>query len=167
MGKGIVAVCAFTALICLSGCGGGGGSKNNTNTSANRGQARVTIYWPEPSKRLVPLAANSIKVSLSKSGQGQPIATQIARRPATGSGETTLTFTLLEPGEVRLSAAAYPGADGTGIPQASGETTATISPGIVTNTDLTLATTIKRLTLSPASVTVRVKQSAKLDRYRV
>lgn len=138
---------ALCLPVLLAGCGGGGSAKPET------GGLALTIRWPEPS-RLIPAASNSIRATLT---QGEtPVGTRLLQRPAQPPWTTTVTFEELAPGELALSAAAFPSADGTGVAQASGAAPATIVAGQTTIVTVTMNSTIARLEITPPNPSVTV-----------
>jgi hypothetical protein len=139
------------ALFFIPACGGGGGQSTVT------GRAQLTILWPDRS-RLIPLAANSIRVEMLQNGA--VVAAQLLARPAGGS--TTATFDALPTGALSARATAYPEAGGGGIAQANGTVPLVIQVGQTTSFTLTMGSTIDRLELSPPNPTIGVGQSVQL-----
>jgi sugar lactone lactonase YvrE len=143
---------ALIAAALLAGCGGGG-------TPETTGRATVTVTWPERS-RLIPVASNSIKVTFAKGTAA--VASQVLPRPATGN-ETTAEFPSLPPGVLTVTAAAYPTTDGTGVAQAQASLLATIEPGKVTPVDITMASTIDHLDVTPSPTAVQTGNTVQLN----
>lgn len=140
--------------VSLSGCGGGTSSVSATRT----GKATVSIAWPEVS-RVIPAAANSIKVTFSLNNT--PVASQVAVRPS-GSSISTLTFDAVPVGNLVVSAMAFPNADGTGTAQASAFTNTTITEGQITPVGLTMASTVNSLAINPSDSGVVLGSTANL-----
>ncbi len=138
------------ALPILCSCGGG--------QRATTGRAIVSVRWPERS-RLIPLAASSVRVVLRQGGQEIGAAT--LERPL-GGGTVQARFDALPTGEIQVAASAHPQAGGLGVAQASATTTGTIVAEQTTALGLTMASTIVRGNVSPASVTVTVGRSTTL-----
>jgi sugar lactone lactonase YvrE len=148
---GLVAV--FIAIV-VAGCGGGGGG-----TPEGAGRATIKITWPDRS-RLIPVASNSIKVTFTKSGV--EVASKVLPRPATGN-ETTADFDALPPGVLTITAAAYPTTDGTGVAQAQASMLVTIEAGQVTPVDITMASTIDHLDVTPSPASVQTGSNVQLN----
>ena len=144
----------YLVLLCLvlilAGCGGSGSSGGQT-----AGALSLSVKWPART-RLIPVDSNSIVATLTDS-TGKTIGTQTLVRPA-----TTVSFTNLTPGQVTLSASAYPTTDGSGVAQATGSAPATITAGKNSQVTVTMADTIVKVTITPASPTVNVGASTTL-----
>src|SRR5262245_38595680 len=106
-------------VLGLTGCGGG--SENPDNT----GRATFTVVWPDNS-RLIPAAANSIKVEI-KTGS-TVFTSKTLPRPA-GGGPASAAFDALPLGSLTAVATAFPNADGTGVAQAKASIPLTIIAG--------------------------------------
>lgn len=132
------------ALLCglLAGCGG-----SNKSSDTSEGRASFTIKWPDRSRssRVIPLTAQSIKVSILQ--DGNVYTSQTAARPTTGN-TTTVNFTNLPLGDLTASASAYPNADGTGTAQAAGSVPLTIQAGQTSSVTLDMNSTIVSVSLS-------------------
>ena len=128
----------------ISGCGGGGSS---VQPAAITGRFAVTIKWPSRS-RLIPAAANSIKLTLS--GDKGVLGTALLARPATGT-ESSTTFNGLSAGAVTLAASAFPNADGTGVAQAAGQAAGTVLNGKTTTITVSMDSTIASIQVTPDS----------------
>lgn len=136
--------------LLLVGCGGGGSSHSGgVATPEAKGVATVSIAWPARTGRFVPVASNSIVVSLSLNGvaKGQ----QVVPRPTNG-GTTTATFTDLAYGTYTASLAAYPTDDGLGTPQAGGAASLTVAEDAPGTASVSLATTVASLSVLPVSL---------------
>ena len=117
------------------------------------GRATFTVNWPARSaSRLIPAAANSIVVKVTKA-DGTPLSEQRMARPAEG-GTTTANFADLPVGEVIAQVSAYPNADGTGVAQASATASVTIEGGKTATLSLTLDSTIDHLEVSAPAGTL-------------
>lgn len=137
-----VLLSAIASVVLLAGCGGGGGGGGS-----DTGSAQLVVTWPSRS-RLIPVAANAIKATFM---QGQTeVASQILQRP-TNATQTTTTFNNLKVGTLSLVATAYPNADGSGTPQATGTTPVTITSGQTTSVQLTMSSTVSQIALSPST----------------
>ncbi|MBB6050382.1 Ig-like domain-containing protein [Armatimonas rosea] len=144
-----VTVAAFLMLSCgvaslsLSGCGG--------SSVAPATGLEMRIQWPEIS-RLVPAATQSVRVVVKDAGGFQTF--RVANRPASGSF-STLVFFGLQPGDLSVDASAFPAADAQGVALAASSTKVTVSSGNQTNLQLSLASTVDRIEVSPASLSIR------------
>jgi len=146
----------FTAIGC-------GGSSNNVAAGTN---ARITIVWPERS-RLIPLAANSVRITLSNADNNY---TQlVSRDTASNSNTSKIQFNNVVVGDYTVTATAFPGSDGSGIAQATGSTNISILQGQTTDFTVTMDSTVTQLDVSgsttltvnvPSSLTVSPKNSA-------
>lgn len=135
----------------LAGCGGGG-------SQSLTGRATFTVIWPPPS-RLIPLAANSITVTIFRNGN--QVASQVLARPP-GGGSASATFNPLPVASLTATATAFPNTDGSGVAQATATVPLTVSAGQSTAFTVTMASTIDHLELSPASPSVPVTQTLAL-----
>jgi streptogramin lyase len=135
----VAALLTMTAL--LAGCGSGGG----TDSSRSVGALTFDILWPEQT-RLIPEAAQSIKVDVRAQGSQTVVATQAISRPPIGTNTTTVTFPAVPVGPVTITATAYPQPNAQGTPLATGSVNVTIIAGqTVTAPDLTMASTINTI----------------------
>lgn len=145
-----VTVAAFLMISCgvaslsLSGCGG-------ASSVAPATGLQMRIQWPEVS-RLVPDATQSVRVTVRDAGGFQTF--RVANKPSTG-GFSTLVFFGLQPGDLRVEASAFPAADAQGVALATTSVTVTVSSGNQTNLQVALASTVDRVEVSPASVSIR------------
>jgi outer membrane protein assembly factor BamB len=150
--KYIPAILALSAAVLLAGCGGGG-------SESGTGRATFVVNWPEPN-RLIPAAANSIKVEIRKGSSS--FTTKVVPRPAQG-GQTSTTFEALPIGSLTAIATAYPSADGTGTPQATGSAPMTINADQNTQITITMNTTIARIDVTSAgNQTIAVGETVQL-----
>ncbi|MGC4046255.1 MAG: Ig-like domain-containing protein [Armatimonas sp.] len=157
--KTSVLICGLLLLsggvsLSLSGCGGASSGVATSHT----GRATVSITWPERT-RLIPVAANSIKVTFYSNNT--VVATQTATRPA-GATTSTLAFDEIPAGSLAVEAVAYPNPDGTGNAQARASTTVTIIEGQITPVNLTMASTISSLAITPSDPIVAIGNTINL-----
>jgi|GEM_PF-2601240 len=135
-------------ILLLSGCGGAGSMQNiqtTLSTSSRAGRVSITVQWP-PRGRLIPVASNSITVVLMQGGAS--ISSQLLARPALG-GTSSVSFTNLAPGGYSMSAIAFPNADGSGVAQARGASSVTVTAGQTTPVTVNMLSTISTLSLTP------------------
>ena len=142
---------AVFLCMMMYGCGGG--------ESAESGRAVFAVVWPERT-RLIPAAANSIKVEISRGGT--VAASQVIPRPA-GGGTASIAFENLPVGEMLVSAAAYPGGDGGGVAQAKGSGPLTILAGQTAQFTVTLESTITSLQIATPAGPIRPGDVVQLD----
>lgn len=135
--------CVLGLAISLAGCGGGSGSGSVGATSVT-GRAAFKVAWAQPKNksRLVPLAAQSIKVTIF--GGDKALQSQTVTRP--DSGSSTVKFDGLPVGGLHAVAKSYAAADGTGTALSTGNMDVTISNGQTTDAALTLNSTIDHIT---------------------
>lgn len=130
------------------GCGNSYPGPNTLATSA-----RVVIEWPQAPGRVMPAAAQSVRIALSD-GNGYS-ASQLSSRPASGT-TTSVTFTNLPVGTLDVTATAYPQPDGTGAPQAAGTSRVTTLAGQQISVTLTMASTIDHLEITSTGLSLSV-----------
>jgi hypothetical protein len=164
----VIALLLFTvsSASVLSGCGSaaysGAGTIGVPNPIGQTGRALLTMRWPDrDTSRLIPIAANSIRVRVTASGN-RLIGDVLLSRPANG-GTATATFDRLPIETVAFAAVAFPNADGTGAAQALAGTTVPIRAGQVAEVRLTLTSTIDHLEITPATPTVTVGETIPLN----
>jgi uncharacterized protein YjdB len=143
-------------LTAVSGCGGGQSGASLTQT-ASTGRAVVAVNWPSRS-RLIPAASNSIRIEVLRGAN--IIASQLIARPDTG--ESVVTFEHLPVVPLTVRAHAFPGADGSGVAQAAGSAPVTVIAGQTVNFDITMATTVDQIAVTPNDVLLRPGVSATL-----
>ncbi len=141
-GPGLFAA-GMAALLLFPGCGGSGGGGSAPATA----QMVFRVVFPE-STRLIPLASNSVVISVLVGG-GE-IARALVPRPAQG-GAATATLNGVPVGNVTINAAAFPNADGTGVAQAAASLPFLVRAGVVNSVDLTMVSTIDHLEVAPAN----------------
>jgi 6-phosphogluconolactonase (cycloisomerase 2 family) len=146
-----LALPALTAVAGLAtGCGGGGNS-GGTNASSSRGRGRftLTLRWPDHNSRLIPFATQAIKATLTRTDTGEVLGTRLILGDDGRPQPSTQTFENLAPGQVTLTASAYPETDGTGVPMATGAVNGVIVANQTTTVHLTMGTTITRIDIEP------------------
>ncbi len=136
---------ALIGLAMLIGCSGG--EKASVTSSA-----RLTIHWPERT-RLIPAACASIRVTL-RNDRGFETS-QTVDRPENGM-VSIVHFEPIPVGGFTVLAVAYPGTGGAGTPQAHGTADVTVEPDTPAAIAVTMATTITRLAITPATASLRV-----------
>jgi hypothetical protein len=133
----LFAVVALVSAL-LTGCGGGGGV-----TTPLTGRAVFNIVWPQAGSRavsrLIPLAANSIKIELKDSG-GSLLDSSVLNR-ATSSH----TFNDLPVGNVSATASTFASSDGTGNALSTNTVAITIVANQTVTQTINMATTITAL----------------------
>lgn len=149
------------AWLGLAGCGGSGdggvappvgaGGVVGTTIEQRTGDVNVVVVWPQPVQddspsRMIPYAANSIKITIRDGITNQPLA--IAGNPIVVAKETPQTAGGVRGvpiGQQTILAEAYDGADGTGTVLARGVASLTVQPG-TNQASFALASTITDFT---------------------
>ncbi len=101
------------------------------------------MAWP--SGRVIPTAALSVRVQVL---QGATVVNDVVLDKASPS----TTFTEVPVGAVTVKATAYPASNGTGTAMATAQVAKTIAANATESVDLTMASTINRLTMTPNPV---------------
>jgi hypothetical protein len=155
---------AGVAALLLAGCGGGGNNGLPGAPATGRGVVRFTIQWPEPqASRLIPVAAQSIKIVGKASSGGRTVVEKVVPRPPAGQNTTTVNLPNLPAGATIFTATAYPTADATGTPQATGSVTVTVVAGQTVNAPtLTMGTTIVKVQIDVPNVALTPGQSTQV-----
>lgn len=144
----------------LNGCGSAGGTMSSPTASV--GRARLTIRWPSRTDtRLIPFAANSIHVRLTNADGSRLFGDSLLVRPADG-GPAAVSFERLPIGPLTVTATAYPGNDGSGVGQATAQTTTDIVANQIAEFRLTLASTIDHLEVSPTTASVTTGETVQI-----
>jgi hypothetical protein len=152
----IVLFAVITALLSSQGCGGGEAKSSPTpGPSAGRGKLLVRVAWPDRS-RLIPLAANSIRIKVTR--DNQTLKEAVLPRP-----ENSRTFEDIPPGAVTIVAEALPNADGSGVVQARASVSDQIRVEQTTTVTLNPDSTITALEVSPATPSLLPGESLNLS----
>ena len=126
------------AALSLAGCGGAGLSPT--------GRLAVRVAWPEKTaSRVIPAAAQSVLVQVL---QG---ATVVNSTILTAATPRTI-FPDVPTGTLTITAVAYPTTNATGTAMAAGQTTQAVTTGSTPTVDLTMASTIDHLAISPSPI---------------
>jgi hypothetical protein len=140
----------------IVGCGGSG-SGGPAVILPNTGSVSFQIAWgTRKPTRVVPLAAQSIVITIKDSG-GLVVETGVVVRPA-----ASWTSGLISPGTYTFQAAAFPTTTGTGNAEATGSGSTTIVENQNTSASLTLGSTVANLTVSAPSSSVSVGTTTQL-----
>jgi len=137
---------------CTGALDGGGGSTPQT------GSLCIRAHWPEAGTELVPAASQSIGVVVNRQSSGAEVATRILTR----SAPTTTVQGLEAALAYAVTATAYPNADATGTPQATGSTSVTVIANQVNNVSLALASTVTEVEVSPSCQVLGLCDSVQL-----
>jgi hypothetical protein len=148
VGRCFGVACAVLVAAWLAGCG-------SSPVARGTGSLRVTIAWPTPSARLIPLNTASVVVTLTGPAPATTQVSQIANAP-TGGGTTTLTFDQLLPGSYTVTVSSYSATNGGGTLLATGLNTETVAIGQTVTFPVTLASLV-------ASVVVNLSNNAETD----
>jgi len=147
--KRLLLVICLLGVSVIWGCGGAGSPPSTA--PGGQGQLSFTVKWPLLRTQLIPADSSSI-VAVLTDANSNVLASQVLTRPAGNS--TTVSFPGLQPGQVTLTATAYPTTTGTGVPQATGSAGATIVAGQTAQVTVTMADTIVRVVITPANPSV-------------
>lgn len=134
--------------IAMAGCGGNNPVTSLTGSGSRSTEASIKFVWPKRS-RLIPVAANSIKLTLASAGHTY---TKLITRPEAVSSDTTLvTFDNIFPGDYTVTSQAFPNADGSGTVQATGSTSFTVLQNQQAPFTVTMLSTVTRMTVTGPS----------------
>ncbi len=149
--RNIRALLYLALLSCVpfvAGCGGGG---NASVADTTRGTIEFSIKWPSDGasrSRIIPIASQSLSITLTNAG-GQQVGTRLIPRPPAGTNTTSVRFDSLVPGVLNVSISAFPTANGTGTVQAIGAATIAIIGGSTVQINIDPLSTVDRLELTP------------------
>jgi Tol biopolymer transport system component len=137
--------------VALVGCGAKRPATSLSVDTIRQASISLKIRWPEQksqSSRLIPTAANSIKIEL-RDAQNMLIGgtPKVIERPTTGD-TSNVVFNALPIGRISVTATAFPNTDGTGVAQANGIIPITIAGGQVTAATLAMDSTITQLRIN-------------------
>ena len=178
--RGVSRLAAWATISVLgvslltAGCGSGGGTAptpfaggGGAAASRAKGEVSFTVTWPDRSGRLIPIASESIVLTLTRNPapglpNPQPIVKTLVRPAAGQPLTTTTTFSGLELGDYIAVVGAYPNPDGTGNAQAAGPgagrtgtaaVPVTVKAGVNPGLTITLNSTIANLAVLPPTGT--------------
>jgi Tol biopolymer transport system component len=154
MCRPFLSIFSFFSLFCLAlfiGCGGGGTNPPVDNPTPNptstptgilqNANIALSITWPDPTRFVVPVATQSVRVEL-RNAQGGVIGTpRIVTRPATGL-ISNLTFTDVPATNITVSVVAFPNADATGTALSTGNLVVTTQSNQTVNAPVVINSTI-------------------------
>ena len=149
----------FILIFLLIGCGGGGNAPGKA-----AGRMTLTLTWPAPvtaPSRLIPAAAQSVKITIRETAT--TLAERLLVRPANPPFVTTVTINGIPITTVAATAQAFPNADGSGVALATGAAAVTVLPDDPTPLHLTLASTIDRVDITPATPKVTAGKTLTLS----
>lgn len=139
--------------LILVGCGGGGG---HSSKAKPRGKVKINVTWPTSAARVIPTNAQSILVQVKSSGT--VVSSGLIVRPS-----NTVTLSEVPSGNVDVTATALPNADGTGNGLATATVPATVTDGNTTTVDLTMASTIDHIGVTPNPFLVGAGQTGQVN----
>ena len=159
MSKSTTARMAICAILCLgalvlAGCGGA-----HSPSHSQFGEVRVTVDWPAEDVRLIPAGAQSVKAEVYE--VAAKVGEAVMARPS-GQTSTSCTIGDVPPGSATVSVTACPNADGSGTPMASGGTTVTVVAAQTAQVEITMASTIVSVEVTPAGPSTAVGQTVQL-----
>lgn len=159
----LITLLATSSLFIAVGCSGGKDGGSGAVSANTAGRATLSVRWPgRGDSRLIPFAADSIRIRLTSVSGSALLGEALLVRPASG-GLVETHFDRLAPGSVTVEASAHPGGDGSGVAQAQARTSVTIIAGQVAPVRLTLTSTIQSVEVTPATVTLAAGQTAPLS----
>ncbi len=130
--------------LLLVGCGG----SNGGSSAKAHAKATLKVIWPSRDGRLIPLAANSVTVSLSD--HGTVVAQATVARPTIGNSSEN-DFSDLSVGTFDVSVKAFPTTDGSGTAQAAGAGTMVTNADTPAVVNVSLVSTASTISIAPAT----------------
>lgn len=155
-----VAVSIAIAAFPFAGCGQDRSTASAPAPLASGGTGGLSLHieFPEARPALVPVACQSVKTCVTNKDTGEDLATAILT-----PDDPHTTFGSLATGMIcKVTATARPSADGTGTVQAEGSVDVTIPDGVYALVDLTMASTIEAVEITPASLSVHMYRTEPL-----
>jgi Tol biopolymer transport system component len=139
---------SLLGLVLFLGCGGGSvdtpPTPSPTATPTNIPQdanVALSITWPDPTRFVVPVATQSVRVEL-RDTKGVVIGTpRIVTRPTTGL-VSNITFSDVPAANITVSVAAFPNADATGIVLSTGSLVVAAQSNQTVNAPIVVNSTI-------------------------
>ena len=135
---------ALSLILVLSGCGGSAVKTSET------GRVRILVEWPPlpPTSRYIPTYAKSLVFELYREGEPSSRVALVANRPDSPSASQTIEINqVLATGTYVLAGVARVEKEGQGSTVASASTTFSVAPFKTAEVDITLATTLRTLTI--------------------
>ena len=153
----------------LSGCHGG-----DEDALVATGRMSIQLTWPEPStegvdSQLIPARSESVLIEVLEGSD--VVAQELLVRPTEPPWTTETGFDPVPAGTLTVQASAFPGADGSGVAQASAEMLVTVVPGGTgypaagtpgDPVNLALASTITQVTITPSPAEVEAESQLQL-----
>lgn len=132
----MVGSASLISLLVLAGCGG------SSSHVAAKGRIKFTVTWPTSTGRVIPVNAQSLVVQVKR---GSTVITSgLIARPA-----ATISFNEVPTGSLNVVATAFASTDGSGTALASATVPTTITSGNTSNVDVTMASTVDHLSVTP------------------
>ncbi len=154
----LIILLALNAIL-LAGCG----DRRPATPQQRMTTGKITLKWP-PRGRLIPVAANSVKVEIREMvGESYTdfLAVRVLNRPTEG-GLSTATFDRLPVGSLLVTATAYPDTDAGGVAQATANILDTAIYGSTFVAVLTMASTITQVEVTPGTKKIAVGDTVQL-----
>jgi len=145
--------------LLLVGCGSGNNAVSSASTAKLTARAVLTIKWPVLS-RLIPVASTSIKITIANDRGFS--TSQIVNRPTNVPPTSIVTFNEIAPGNLFVTATAYPLINATGTAQATGTATEVIMDGQTALLTLTMHSTITQVIVTPNIPIIAVTETVQL-----
>ncbi len=158
------------AVWLLSGCHGG-----DDDALVATGRMSIQLAWPEPSteggvnSQLIPARSESVLIEVLEGSD--VVAQDLLVRPTEPPWTTEARFDPVPAGTLTVQANAFPGADGSGVAQASAEMLVAVPPGatgypVAGNpgdpVNLALASTITQVSITPSAAAVEAEEQLQL-----
>jgi Tol biopolymer transport system component len=151
-------VLALLGSVGWTGCGGGAGEAGSGGTNPQEARLAVTLEWPA-ARTALPGGAASAVVSV-RQGTTE-VSRQVQARPTTGD-TTVVLFPQVPVDTLTVEVTAHPDPAGAGVALARGQATVTTRAGEQNEVALTLASTVIRLEVAPAAITLVPGETATL-----
>lgn len=153
----------------LAGCHGG-----DDDALVATGRMSIQLTWPEPStegvdSQLIPARSESVLIEVLEGSD--VVAQELLVRPTEPPWTTETGFDPVPAGTLTVQASAFPGADGSGVAQASAEMLVTVVPGGTgypaagnpgDPVNLALASTITQVSITPSAAEVEAEAQLQL-----
>jgi len=143
---------------CTSGGVGGNGNQAPTDGTATTGSLSFSARFPDARASLIPAAAESIKVVVTREETGRLLATTLLTPDSPSDRIDNLPGGM----DVTVTATAHPNADGTGTPEAQGILNAIVPVQDVAEVQLALATTVESVSVTPNPAHLKAGESVSL-----
>ncbi|MBD3176608.1 MAG: hypothetical protein GF320_15615, partial [Armatimonadia bacterium] len=146
----LIVVGAGIYVVHQASCGATPGGSIPGAVATETGGLTVRADFPEVAARVIPQGTASIGLTVTSAADGGELASGLLT-PSTSE----LSFDALPAeAEVKLIAEAYPNADGTGVPLATGTALTTVPVGSNAQVAISMESTVATVTVSPSSCSI-------------